>query len=487
MNSSARKDTIAILIVVVFTVALPFGLFAEGGKEEATAAVQIDWNSPNMVERLTADRYILPDGWEEATAGVKEITFGNAGGMSGDIATLMNLLRFEELTGIHVDYLELPPPIIDNKALVALSTKDKNMHAPMVRLMMTLATFSSAGWLEPLDELWTPEVEELYGALELVKYDGRYYGGQVTVNGATSFYRDSWFQKAGIGKAPDNYTELYPALKKVQQWARENVGGDVYACTFEGRQALMRPLISLMHSQGKYIYEDGAYQFDTPEWRNSFSYLANLVLDGLTTPETISFTFNEAGRFFGMGKCAYVPFLVNSYQMKYETEFPEVEDDWIMQVPPKWSPDDPVSNYSTGIAGGGTAVPVHIDANEKAAVMLFIDYMRSKEACRNEVVVEGNETNLFSLYEESNPGDKVDWALANRAADIIKKPHPPHTVDIPNKDVRKTIMQYGRSEVFPAGFPEVRARIDENFVKAATGQLTVDEAIQDIIDFESQF
>jgi hypothetical protein len=81
----------------------------------------------------------------------------------------------------------------------------------------------------------------------------------------------------------------------------------------------------------------------------------------------------------------------------------------------------------------------------------------------------------------------VDWALADRAASIIKKPNPPHISEIPNKDVRKMIMQYGRSEVFPAGFPEVRARIDENFVKAATGQLTVDEAIQDIIDFEAQF
>jgi ABC-type glycerol-3-phosphate transport system substrate-binding protein len=242
-----------------------------------------------------------------------------------------------------------------------------------------------------------------------------------------------------------------------------------------------------MHAQGKYVFSDGEYQFETQEWRNAFSYLVNLVKEDLATEEVISYVFHDAGRFFGMGKCAYVPFLVNSYQMKYETEFPTVQDDWAMQVPPKWGPDDPQSYHSTGLSTGGIAVPVHIKENEKAAVRLLIDYLRSEEAKRNEVVVEGNESTMFSVYDDPQATQKVDWDLADRAADIIKKPHPKRVEEIPNSEVRKQTMKYARAEVFPAGFPEVRAQIDENYIKAATGQISVDQAIQNIIDYVAQF
>jgi len=487
MSFHAAKIQRTFIFLLIAFCLVSSGLFAGGEKEAAEpAAKKINWNSPDMVKRLTADRYILPDGWKEATAGVKEITFGNAGGMSGDIATLMNIRRFEELTGIKIKYIDLPPPIIDNKALVALSTKDKNVHAPMIRHMMVLATFASAGWLEPLDELWTPEVEVLYGATEQLQYEGRYYGGTVVEAGATSFYRPSWFKKAGVD-VPDNFTDLVPALKKVQRWARDNEGGDVYGIVFEGGQAFMRPLLALMHSQGAYIYSDGEYHFGEQPWRNSFTYLVNLVKDGLTTPEVISYMFNDVGRFLGMGKAAYAAFLVNSYQMKYQSQFPEVKGDWAMAAPPKWGPNDPVSNHSTNVSAGGTAVPVHIKENEKAAVKLLIDFMRSKEARTNEVVVEGNESTMFSVYADPDAAKKVDWALADRSADELKIARPPHTSEIFNGEVRKAIMQYGRSEVFPAGFPELRAKIDENYVKAATGQISVDEALQNIIDYEAQF
>lgn len=488
MHLNSRKWIAFAIVSLMFVFLASFGLFAEGSQEEeAAATTRIDWNSPNMVDRLTGDTYTLPDGWEAAVEGVEEITFGNAGGMSGDIATLMNILRFEDLTGIKINYIGLPPNIIDNKALVALSTEDPNMHSPCVRAYMTLATFASAGWLENLDDMWNADVEALYGTTEILQYKGSYYAGMVVEASATSFYRPSWFEKAGVGEPPDNFQELFPALKKVQAWARDNVGEDVYATAFEGSQALMRPLVALMHSQGAYIYSDGEYHFESQEWRNAFSYLVNLVKEGLATEEVISYVFHDAGRFLGMGKGAYIPFLVNSYQMKYQSEFPMVEDDWAMQIPPKWGPDDPESNHSTGFAAGCTAVPVHLKENEKNAVKLWIDYLRSEEARRNEVVVEGNESSMFRVYDDPDVAKKVDWDLADRAADIIKKPHPPHVSDIPNREVRKTMMQYARAEVFPAGFPEVRAQIDENYVKAATGQISIDEALQNIIDYVNQF
>ncbi|NIO11149.1 MAG: hypothetical protein GTO40_25305, partial [Deltaproteobacteria bacterium] len=42
----------------------------------------IKWDKPKpMAERLLADEYILPKGWEKATKGVKKLVFFNSGGL----------------------------------------------------------------------------------------------------------------------------------------------------------------------------------------------------------------------------------------------------------------------------------------------------------------------------------------------------------------------------------------------------------------------
>ena len=93
-----KLRTIGMLVVLVLLVVGSIGASAQ------EAWKLIDWNKPvPMVERLTGDQYILPEGWEEATKGVEKLVYYNSGGLAGDIATAINLELFEQKTGIQVE------------------------------------------------------------------------------------------------------------------------------------------------------------------------------------------------------------------------------------------------------------------------------------------------------------------------------------------------------------------------------------------------
>ena len=102
------KRTVSILLAIIVAVCCFSGAaWAEKPWE------MIKWDSPKpAAERLSADEYILPDGWKEATKGVTEIVHFNAGGMEHDPGTLANFKLFEKLTGIKVKYVEVSDQVL---------------------------------------------------------------------------------------------------------------------------------------------------------------------------------------------------------------------------------------------------------------------------------------------------------------------------------------------------------------------------------------
>jgi hypothetical protein len=94
------------LIVFLLLLIVAFALSAGGKKEDAEKAAApayelIKWNSPKPIsQRISGTEYVLPDGWKEATEGVRQIKVSNFGALQHDPATVANAKRFGELTGI---------------------------------------------------------------------------------------------------------------------------------------------------------------------------------------------------------------------------------------------------------------------------------------------------------------------------------------------------------------------------------------------------
>jgi hypothetical protein len=125
-------------------------------------------------------------------------------------------------------------------------------------------------------------------------------------------------------------------------------------------------------------------------------------------------------------------------------------------------------------------IPNYIDDKRQAAGMLLLDYLRSKQACRNELLVEGNETFYKSLYEDPEI-DMLDWDLIKKVAAELELSSPPAKLDsLPMQEARSLMVERAVSEVYPPGFTKVVDKLMEVFDKTATGELSVEEGLKQV-------
>jgi ABC-type glycerol-3-phosphate transport system substrate-binding protein len=490
----------AVFVLAVFT--LP--LFA-GGKEEPPAveaeemAVElkpwekIDWNKPrSWPERLLADKYILPEGWEEAVEGVEKISFYNIGGIETDIATKMNMMRFEELTGIEIEAIPLAPAFVLSKTLSTLVAKDKAIHG--VGMNNPSYNFTPiAVYLQDVDHMWPSEIKAMYNENldNYLAWDGHWYAMPVAAVGHLNFYRKSWFEQAGV-EVPTSMVEFAEAAKKVNKWAQENLGPDYYGIVFSVPSTeLFTRYRELMYAQDQpVIGANGRLNFHSKEALNAFNWLVDMFREGLITEDALSFGWMDAANFFGVGKAATITDAPAMFYGFFQSQYPEVGQDMGALTNLKWSEDDPDEwNGRSLIGANSIGLPKYIDDNHKAAVMLFFDYVRSLEGQRNEAIVEGNASFLLHLWETLDEQfAKVDWDLADAAAEELEI-NPPVRRTEAGPMIKGNAIQSEKSllEVFPPYFPEVQNKFNEVFANVATGKMSSEDAMKEVQELADTF
>lgn len=478
----SRQAKLGMGILVALILAIAVGGMASGEKK---AWELIRWDEPvPMVERISGDRYILPQGWKEATKGVNKFVLANGGGMDWDIATMMNLRRFEQLTGIKTEYIEVPVPVAYAKTLSFLVTRGTEVHVILVgNATNDASSYVGGDWLVPLDILYPPEVEALYSpTLKDIKINGHYYVHPVATVPVASYYRPSWLENAGVD-VPTSLEELYEAANKCRTWSKQNLGDDYYGAVYltelGGFSNVYHPLV--FSQKGGVVY-DGKYRFTSPEFKNAFAYLVNLVTDDIAPKAVLSYGYADTPQMFGLGKAAFLYGSATAFVTQFSTEFPEILGDWDILPPLRWSTETPQQYAASAVGGNMGAISKYISDKDKAAAMLFLDFLRSKEATRHELVVEGNEVFYLGLYEEANIGAKVDWNLADSVADELGIGRPHRIENVAKRDIRRRIMGGARLPVYPPGFPRIAEEVVTQFHRAVLQELSIEEALQKIQD-----
>ena len=123
---------------------------------DTIAKAMIQWGS--IASRMNAEVYQLPAGAKDAIAqdGVKKIVAYNWGDLAFDPATVENGRIFKGLTGVDIEFVGLPDEQMYPKLQAVFMAKSPAVD--IVPLDATLyVAFAKAGWLEPLDSLWTAE------------------------------------------------------------------------------------------------------------------------------------------------------------------------------------------------------------------------------------------------------------------------------------------------------------------------------------------
>jgi ABC-type glycerol-3-phosphate transport system substrate-binding protein len=415
----------------------------------------IKWGSPRPIsDRVTGEKYVLPDGWKEAVAGVAKIKVSNFGATQHDPATVTNGRRFQELTGIEVEILPWAEPPIVAKTVSIFSAKSDAVDVLCYDHPTTYMQMVGGGWLHPIDELWADEnLWKFYaGPLKkgLTADDGHIYGSIGQTKTEMLFYRPSL-----IKTAPATWQEVRENAKKV---TRRDVWGYVFAAG--GEMDIVYPFRAMVYSQGGRIVDTRRQRLvvNTPEGRNAWKMLTDMVLVDKSAPSSVvEYSWMQASDMFAVGKAAMVlTHTVDANRFKDPKAAPGIKDDWAVTPPPKWDASQPDTNRASYFDIDGYMVNRFINDKQKAAAMLFIDYMRSYEASAHELIDEGNEAAVLTVYD-SPAGKKV-----------------------PVPDGRKAAMANAVLETFPPAGRALTDLMKEYFAKVVGGALDATKALDEL-------
>ena len=444
----------------------------------------IDWNKPKpMKERLLADKYILPEGWEKATEGVKEIVYINWGSMKGDIATYIAMKNFERKTGIKIKNIDITHAYVNEKQLALLTAKDPSVHSFYIGdAQYYLLQFLAGKWFEPVDFLWPPEVREIYPSsyVNSIYFDGHYWGTPHFTGVWILYYRPSWLEKAGISKVPETWMELFEAAKICRKWAKKNLGEDYYGFVFPGGRETLYDLVAMTYSQGGRTMHEGKINLLTPEFTNAWLLLLKFIHEDVADKACLTYTWTDAAEAFGAGKSAFI-LERTAYISQYATQYPAIKGDWNATLPPKWSPEQPEKYHTSLMWNDMLGVNLFAEPHYKAATMLWHDFRRSFESLAPEVYVEGNESTLPAVYDQPERVIKevIDWDLAKEAAKELMIPEPIIPSTLPFAEVRKKTIANAVVELYPAGIGGQFANLlGEFFGKAGAKQLDPLDALK---------
>ena len=405
--------------------------------------------------------YVLPEGWKEAIKGVDKLRFLNYGGMPHDPATAMGFAAFEDLTGITIEYEEMEELTLWEKTVSILTAKSPEIDILDLTAVYYTSIVAKRHWAMPLDFFWPEDVLALYSPAvkDIGMYNGHWWSGAyISTKPFMPFIRKSWLKEAtGSTRLPKTWKELVSVLRKITKWAKENLGEGYYGWAVPGKdyrymwRICTVPFFSL---GGELVTPDGKINVTSKEWRMVNKMLVDLFKEGVIPKEALGWSWTEAPEVFGRGKAGFVlAGTVQAVRFSNPKLSPGIQDDWLPMEPLSWDVGYPKATCEE--SSQALMISPFISDEKKAAVLLFLDLYRSNQAQWNEVAYEGNETLNVPLYERP---DVMERLVAGRE--------------------RRMAVQYSRAVMYPPIIDMAMKIWHEWFQRAALGEVSVDEALE---------
>jgi ABC-type glycerol-3-phosphate transport system substrate-binding protein len=162
-----------------------------------------------------------------------------------------------------------------------------------------------------------------------------------------------------------------------------------------------------------------------------------------------------ASDMFAMGKAAMVmTHTVDANRFQDPKKAPNIQKDWGVAPPPKWDKTKPDDYHASYFDIDGYMINKYINDKQKAAAMLFLDFMRGYEASYRELIDEGNEAAVISVYDH------------------------PSAKKIPVPEARKAAMSRAVLETFPPAGRALTDLIKEYFANGITKKMEPMEALE---------
>lgn len=416
---------------------------------------QEPWLKDQPKKTVAVGGYVWPEGWEKAVEGVKSLSFFNFGGLPHDPAIGIAIAAFEAKTGIEINAQAMEELGLWLKTVAAMTARRSEPQLLHNIPLLSLDHIAAAGWADNMDFFWPEEVQKLYGegAVSSCKVGGHFWAsGFVSVKPFVIFYRPSILKEAtGSAEPPKTYQELLTKAKMVAEKT------DKYGLALPGKdyRYLWYQMSGPMYSMGGKFIKNGKFDVTSPEYKEMFWYMVDLVKEGGVPKEALGWSWTDAPETFARGRTAMlIAGAVNAARFKDDTPA-AIKGDWDFRPQLAWKEGD------IGTTSIGTIVVWSINKNaseaEKAAALLFMDLYRSYQSQWNEIGFEGNECAVPAMYD----------------MDSIKKA-------VYKPEARRDSVQHTGGESMPVNGDQMLKYQHEWWSRAATGDVSVEEALKNL-------
>jgi len=366
------------------------------------AKTTIEWNP--IAPRITSKTYELPQGAKQAVteSGAKKIVAYNWGGLEWDPATVKNGEIFTAMTGVDMEFVGLPDEQMYPKLQAIFLAKSPAVD--IVPLDATLyVAFVKAGWLEPLDFLWTEDTWKEFspGLRKSIEIDGHVYCvPQVSRILTALYYRPSILKAAGFNAPPKTWAEFDEMAKKLTVDKDGDGVIDQYGFAFSGGgvQDGAYTLMTNMYLLGeKVVQDDDSIVFNSPGAVKALERLVKMRNEWKVVPPSVTaYQHGDTEDLFKGGKVAMIIEPTSFYADITNKEQSGIADDVGIAVQPVAYEGGPsTSNLEINMWG------VSHFSNKQESAFIWCDYYRSRQAAVNEILLETNEPwNLSVLSDE---------------------------------------------------------------------------------------
>ena len=261
-----------------------------------------------------------------------------------------------------------------------------------------IAEFASAGWVAPLDHLFTEEELGAYldGTVSGAKYEGTLYAAPWFTNASALFYRTDVLEELGISEVPTTFQGWIDVYEKLG----EDSGID-YAFCYQGAQseAMVCNWVEFLASFGASVLdESGAPACNTQEAVDATQLMADYI--GTYAPEgTTTYAETEAQQVFQEGKALTCRTWSGTWNTFNNPEESDVAGKVGMTVLPVNAEGDVAHSCLGGL---DLVINTYISDEQKAAAETFVKWMTSEEAEKAFCLSSSQPPTVKAVYADAD-------------------------------------------------------------------------------------
>lgn len=422
----AQKKIFSIICFTGLLIAFGIGITGETAKAVTfqNLVAKVDWQK-DLVKRLTAKKWSPPEGWEIVKGKIPKLVIFNSGSMKYDPATEVNGKIFTERTGIEIEWIIVPDPATLPKEISMLTARSGRV--PVIYLKPEASIdFYRAGWVEPVDFLWSPESKALYpkAVVDTSSYNGKMYGTPWFIKATQLVYRKDLLKKyVGTTKPPQTWQEIIDYAKKLTLDLDGDGNIDIWGYLFNTGPSYPRSM-KMRINEGLFtqgltsedvLDEHGIPQYNTPEAIRALQFLVDCVQKHKVAPKgCTTYADKDTYELFLREKAAMMQ---NHTWINFKLMKKMPKEKWGVSLMPKcggWG-GGPEGVASTRGGVYDYAINAYSKPYEKLAAALWLDFVRTFEACKNQQVVEQNQAPMSMVYDDPEVKEKTVYF------DTIKK------------------------------------------------------------------